>query len=507
MTDPSIPSPALPSLDPADWGAFRRTAHDLLDNLIDGMVGRSGQPVWRPLPDAVRAALAAPPGRDGEGAAAAVRRLTEQVMPYGGGNTHPRFWGWVQGGGTAGGMLAEMATAALNANCGGRDHVGVHLELAVMDWVRGWFGFPAGAGGLLTDGTSVANLLGLAAARHQHLTRAGRDVRADGVGGLPLVGYASAEAHSCVPKAFETLGLGHKALRRVPVDGDFRLDLGALRAAIAADRAAGLIPFCVIGTAGTVNSGAIDPLADLADVAAAEGLWFHVDGAFAAPLVLSQLYAPRLAGLERADSIAFDFHKWLHAPYGAGCLLVRDLEGLRAAFSMRPGYLKPGLALAGGALWPCDLGIELSREFRALKIWFSLRELGLDRLVAAMENNCRQAAWLGAALARQPRIHLTAPVNLQIVCCRLTPPGPGGAVLDEAAVDAYNAACVADLQLRGIAAPSTCEINARTSIRVCITNHRTRDSDLVVLVDTLARYARHPPPDMLPSVTGIRDAG
>jgi aromatic-L-amino-acid decarboxylase len=468
----------VPSLlDPADWNAFRSAAHTLLDRLISQLEQSGDGPVWTPMPETVKRRLAEPLPREPRGVDDACNDLAELILPYGTGNTHPRFWGWVHGSGTAGGMLAEMATAAMNANCGGRDHGAIHVEKCLLDWTAQWFSFPkTTAGGLLVTGSSMANLLGLAAARN----RAVKNVRRDGVNEARLTGYVSREAHSCIVKAFELLGLGRDALRRIRVDDNFALDIDRLRAEVKQDRADGFQPFCVVATAGTVNTGASDDIAALADFCRGEELWFHVDGAFGALTILCPELAPRLAGIERADSLAFDFHKWLHVPYDAGCLLVRDRKTLLDTFADRAPYLASDAALAGGDIWPCDLGLELSRGFRALKVWFTLQEHGTHRLGEAIARNCAQAQALAAKLASRPAIRVMAPVPLQIVCCRYEAGG-----MDETAIDTLNAELVATLQRRGIAAPSTCRIGERLCIRVNITNHRTSDADLTILVQAI----------------------
>ena len=259
-----------------------------------------------------------------------------------------------------------------------------------------------------------------------------------------------------------------------------RVAPAARRRAIRDDRAGGAQPFCVIGTAGTVNTGATDDLAGLAELCRDEGLWLHVDGAFGALTILSPQLAGRLAGIESADSLAFDFHKWLHVPYDTGCLLVRDQATLLATFDDRAPYLATDEGLASGDIWPCDLGIELSRGFRALKVWFTIQEHGTLALGEAIERNCAQARDLATRIANRPPLRLMAPVPLQIVCCRYEPPG-----MDDAAIDALNAKLVATMQRRGIAAPSTCRIDDRLCIRVSITNHRTRESDLAILLDAI----------------------
>ena len=255
----SAPSPS--PLDPADWDAFRSLAHRLLDDAIDQLRTVRERPVWQPVPEAARAALQAPlPVEGARAPTPTVAAALSAILPYPTGNIHPRFFGWVHGSGTAGGLLAEILAATMNANLGGRDHGAIYVERQVIDWCRQLFGMPEEASGLLVSGTSMATLIGLAVARHHH---AGCDVRAEGVAAAParLVGYASSEAHSSVARAFELLGLGRDALRSIPVGADFRIDTAELGRAIAADRRLGLRPFCIIGTAGTVNTGALDDLA------------------------------------------------------------------------------------------------------------------------------------------------------------------------------------------------------------------------------------------------------
>ncbi len=473
------PSADKSLLDPTDWGAFRREAHALLDQLVDRLQHAGDGPVWQPLPDTAKRKLAIP-SPTGPASVEQLRgELGELIAPYVTGNTHPRFWGWVHGTGTPGGMLAEMAAAALNANSGGRNHVGIELERIVVDWARTWFGLPDAAGGLIVSGSSMANLLSLAIARHH---KAGHDVRAFGNSDKSLVAYASSEAHLSVSKAMELLGLGRDALRPAPVDGELRMDVATLRTAIAADRAAGMKPFCVIANAGSVNSGAFDDLNAIADLCKSEGLWFHVDAAFGGLVVLHPALAPRTAGIERADSIAFDFHKWLHVPYATGCVLVRDKALQIAAFGGRPDYLASIGGLAAGEAWPSDLGIELSRGFQALKVWWTIKEHGTARLGEAIAKNCAQAKLLENLLRKNPAIDILAPVSLNIVCCRYHVAG-----LDDKALDDLNARIVVGIQESGVAVPSTCRIGGKLAIRVCITNHRSRDADFATLADAIGK--------------------
>jgi aromatic-L-amino-acid/L-tryptophan decarboxylase len=468
------------TLDPADWDMLKQSFHAAIDQAIDRLRDLREAPVWRPTPDAVKARLEAPLPRRPEALDSVLQRFAADILPFGTGNVHPRFFGWVHGAGNVAGALGEALAALMNCNVGGRDHVAVYVERQIVDWCKAIFSFPAASSGLLTSGTSMGNVIALAAARS---ARAEIDVPRLGMAALPrpLVGYASSEAHSSVAKAFELLGFGRDALRRVPVDAEFRLSLPDLARIIAADRAEGRHPIAVVASAGTVNTGAIDDIAGIAALCRAEGLWLHVDGAFGGLAVLVPELAPRLSAIAEADSIAFDFHKWLQVPYDSGCVLVKDERAHRAAFADRPDYLAPAKrGLAGGEPWFCEYGPELSRGFRALKVWFTIMTHGIDRLAAVIQRNCRQAERLGRHLSDARDLELLAPVSLNIVCFRFVAPG-----LDEAALDRLNEAIVAELQLAGIAAPSTTKIRGRTAIRVALTNHRTSDDDLAMLVSAV----------------------
>lgn len=477
--------PQEATLDPEDWSGVRRLAHELLDDLIDQVSAVSEGPAWKPLPSDVKARLEEPAALAPTDLADVLGDLRRDILPYATGNRHPGWFGWVHGTGTVEGALGELVAAFMNCNVGGREHAAVYVERQVVGWLADLFRLPAGSSGLLVSGTSMATIVGLAVAREA--VAPGR-VRADGVVAAPgpLVAYAAEGAHVSIRKALELLGLGGASLRRVPAHPASGMDPAALAAMIAADRDAGLHPFCVIGTAGSVTTGAIDDLAAVADVCAREGIWFHVDAAFGGALALSSRLRDRLAGIERADSLAFDLHKWMHVPYDAGCLLVRDAEAHRATFSADRNYLSRFDRGAGaGDPWFTDFGPELSRGFRALKVWVTLRTHGLDRLGAMVEKNCEQAAWLGERLAGLDGWTLAAPTSLNIVCFRAEPPADGPIDADE-----LNREIVMRVQESGVAVPSTAEIDGRLCIRVAITNHRTRREVLEALVDAAERIRR-----------------
>jgi aromatic-L-amino-acid decarboxylase len=463
-------------LDPADWVGARAQAHRMLDDMLDHLQTIRAQPVWRPMPEAARKEFRKALPHAPQPLEDIHAEFLSSILPYGSGNTHPRFMGWVQGAGTVPGMVAEMLAAGLNANLGGRDHAGIAVERQLVAWVREMFGFPDGASGIFVTGTSMANFMAVLVARSHAM---GRDVRRSGVGGHRLRGYTSVAAHGCVRRAFEYAGLGADALRQLPVDSRQRMDIAQLQDTIRRDRAAGLAPFMVIASAGTVDVGAIDDLEAIADLCAKEKLWFHVDGAYGALGVLSPEIAPRLKGIEAADSIAFDFHKWGQVPYDAGFLLVRDGALHMETFASPAAYLRRDTrGLSAGSPWPCDLGPDLSRGFRALKTWVTLKAFGSDRLGQMMMKSCVLARHLETRVRAEPELELVAPAQLNIVCFRYR------------SDDALNHDIVADMQEAGIAAPSLTTLSGRTAIRACFINHRTEIEDVDAMVDAALVFGR-----------------
>jgi len=453
----------------------------MLDDGLDYIEHIRERPVWQPIPSEVRDRFReAVPGLPCDLAEVHGRFLTD-IMPYATGNTHPGFMGWVHGGGTPVGMLAEMLAASLNANLGGRDHIPIEVERQIVRWMQTIFGFPESATGLFVTGTSMANLIGVLIARDVAL---GFEVRCAGVAGSSrrLTAYASAASHTCIARAMDFSGLGSDALRLIPTQTGGGMDLVELEKAIAADRGAGLTPFLLVGTAGTVDTGAIDDLSALAELSRREHLWFHVDGAFGALAMLAPDLAPRLRGIERADSLAFDFHKWGQVPYDAGFILVRDGLLHRKTFATSAAYLRrEERGLAGGSTWPCDFGPDLSRGFRALKVWFTLKVYGTDALGAAISNTCALARYLESRIGETPELELLAPVELNIVCFRY-----------RAGDDAHrvNARIVADLHEAGDVAPSTTVIDGHLAIRAAIVNHRTTRAHIDTLVERVVAAGR-----------------
>jgi aromatic-L-amino-acid/L-tryptophan decarboxylase len=469
-----------PTLDPPDWADLRALGHRMLDDMFDYLQHIRERPVWQPIPLEVRARFRDALPTNPTDAATVYRDFTQLVLPFSTGNVHPGFMGWVHGGGSVAGMLAEMLAAGLNANLGGRDHIPIAVERQVTEWTRQIFGFPEGASGLCVTGSSIANFIALLVARNA-VRRRGAPSQGVALDKC-LVAYTSSAAHGCIAKAMEMSGLGTEALRYIPCDAMHRIKIPELRNAIAADKNAGLTPFFIAGTAGTVDIGAIDDLNGLADLASDENLWFHVDGALGALAVLASDLAPQLRGIERADSIAFDFHKWAQVPYDAGFVLVRDRKQHFDTFASPAAYLRrESRGLAGGSPWPCDFGPDLSRGFRALKMWFTLKVYGTTQLGAVISHTCVLAQYLKRRVEQTPELELAAPVQLNIVCFRYR--------CDRS--DAVNAEIVADIQESGIAVPSTTLIDGRLVIRAAIVNHRTQSRDIDALLAAVLKFGKN----------------
>lgn len=477
-------TPAELTLDPADWRKLRALGHQMLDDMMDYLATVRERPPWQPVPPEVRARLDEPVPHVGQDPARVYDSFKRDVLPYPTGNIHPRFWGWVMGTGTPIGMLAEMLAAAMNSDVAGYDQSATLVEQQVVGWLADLIGFPKQASGLLVSGATAASLEALTVARN---ARAGFDVREEGLqerAHPSLVFYASTETHTCVRKAAELLGLGRRALRQIPVGRDFTIDLVALREAIAADRTMGRRPFCIVGNAGTVRTGATDDLRALADVAEHERLWFHVDGAFGPLACLSARVRPLVAGLERADSLAFDLHTWGWAPYEAGCILVRNGEQHRKALAITPMQLRTVTrGIAASKLLFTEQCIQRSRGFRALKIWMTFKVYGVRTLGRLIEQNVAHAQYLKRLIEADARLELLAPAPLNVVNFRFRVPGFGAASLDR-----LNEEILVKVQEEGVAVPSHALVHDAFALRVAITNHRSRREDFDALVRAVVRF-------------------
>jgi len=473
------------TLDPPDWQAMRNLAHKALDEVLDYQMTIRDKPVWRQVPEATETFLSRPAPAQGLGDETVVNDMLAHVLPYPAGHAHPRFWGWVCGTGTPIGMVADMLAAGANASSGVFNDAASRVEAQVIGWMRDLFEFPGGASGIVTSGASVANIIGLAVGRDAVL---GRDLPKAGLGSLPgqPTVYASQQVHSSVDKAVQLLGLGLNNLRKVPVDEQYRLRLDALADMVRTDREAGYLPCAVVASAGTVNTGAIDNLEAIAHFAREQKLWFHVDGAIGALAAMSPNIRPLFRGMALADSLAFDFHKWLYVPYEAGCVLIRDGQKHRHSFSVAASYLEtPERGIGAMPDSTNARGPQLSRGFKALKVWAQIRDYGTETLGKLHDQNVAQAKYLADLVTASPDLELLAPVPLNIVCFRYAPTH-----LADAERSAVNREILMRLQEQGIAAPSSTKIDGHFAIRVAITNHRTRRHDLETLVQETQRLGR-----------------
>ncbi len=456
---------------------FRRLGYRAVDLLAERLAGVRAGAVRQPVPPALRDGWiaeplpAAPSDPD-----ALLERVARTVLAHPMGNASPRFFAWVNSPPAPLGVIADLLAAGLDPSVAGGDHAATYVEHGVLNGLKPVFGMPDAAGGVLTSGGSVATLVGLAVMRH--VQSGGADRMRGLYEARPLVVYTSTQGHSCIQKAVEILGLGSDRLRRIPTDADWRMDVGALRAQIAADRAAGLRPAAVAATAGTVNSGAIDPLAAIAELCDAEGLWLHVDGAYGAAAMLDPQTRPLFRGIERADSLAVDPHKWLYVPVECGCAFVRDARAMRDTFSVVPPYLRDDTALP----WFSEFTVQQTRGFRALKLWMLLHRVGLDAYGRLIARDIALARSLQERIAAHPDFELVAAGPLSITCFRYRPSGA-------ADLDARHRAIAARLQEEGHVFLTTTELGGHIVFRACIVNFRTTEADLDALLAAIAAAA------------------
>ena len=488
----NLPEETFDPASPEEWEEFRALSHRMVDDTLTHLQNLRDQPAWREMPPSVRKALAEPVPQTGIGAEATYRHFVTNVLPYPDGNLHPRFFGWVKGNGTPLGMMADMLASGLNPHMAGFNQAPALVEQQLIDWLAELLGMPGGSGVLVTGGT-MASTLALAVARFATAREIGIDVREDGVQSWrgdtqhgPFVFYGSSETHGWARKAAEFMGLGNRAFRRVPVGDDFTMDTVQLAEMVATDRAAGFIPFCVVGTAGTVNTGASDDLVTIADFCEREKLWFHGDGAFGALAYLSEKLRPQVSGLERADSLGFDLHKWGDLPFECACVLVRDPEVHTATFAAPASYLAAASrgVIAGGLPF-ADRGIDLTRGFKALKAWMSLKADGVDKLIRMVEQNVAQTQHLVRRVEAEPDLQLLAPAPLNIACIRYAPAGVSDDLLD-----ALNTEVLLRVQESGIAVPSSTVIDGHFAIRFANVNHRAKTSDMDIVIDAILRIGR-----------------
>ncbi|HEX3436216.1 MAG TPA: aminotransferase class V-fold PLP-dependent enzyme [Pseudacidobacterium sp.] len=474
------------TLDPLDWNEQRQLAHRMLDDIFDHLETLRDQPAWQPLPEPVREALSEPLPRMPQGEERVYRDFLRYVLPYTTGNRHPRAWGWVRGNGTPFAMMAEMLAAGINTHAAGGQQAATYVEEQTLAWLTQIMEMPADTSGIFVSGGTMANLLGLAVARH---AKAGFDVREEGLQNAhrKLVVYGSSETHMWAQKSVEFLGLGRAAFRRISVNDNFQINIKELKRRIKEDRAAGLQPIALIATAGTVNTGAVDDFSQLARLCKEEDIWLHIDGAFGALLKFSPQYKHLVSGIELADSLAFDLHKWMYLPFEIGCLLVRDAEVHAATFAAEASYLeKATRGMLADGLPFSDRGIELSRGFKALKVWMSLKAYGTEMHGQLIAQNVKQAEHLASLVQGHNELELLAPRSMNIVCFRYRPHGN----VDQEFLNQINRELVLRLQESGEFVVSGTVLCGDFAIRVANTNHRSLTEDFDALVDAIVFHGR-----------------
>ena len=470
------------NLDPKDWEAMRALGHQMVDDLIDYWAGIREQKIWRPIPDEVKEVFDQPIPEQGRSPEEVYREFKENIFPYNKGNVHPRFFAWIQGTGTPMGTFGDLLASGMNPNTAIGEHSAMYVDRQVVNWCKELMNFPSEASGILVSGGSMANITALTVARNSFGEEKIRQKGLKAASGQLLI-YCSVETHSCIQKAAEIIGLGTDAVRKIGVNERFELDVQLLKAQLEEDLQAGFLPFCLVGTAGTVNTGAIDPMVELLEISREYGLWFHVDGAYGALGKLDPNYADALRAIEEADSLAFDLHKWLYVPYEVGCTLIRDAKKHRDSFAITPNYLlQEKRGLSGGLDSINNYGFELSRGFKALKVWMSIKEHGRAKYAAMIAQNNRHAAYLAELVEENPYLELTAPVSMSITCFRMIQPGWG-----EEALQALNKEILLRLQEEGIASPSSTILNGKYTLRIANVNQRTQREDMDLLVREVLR--------------------
>jgi aromatic-L-amino-acid decarboxylase len=415
---------------------------------------------------------------------------------------HPRFMAYVSGAGTVPGAAADLLAAGLNMNVGGwlLSPSASEIERHLTATFSRWFGMPAEAGGILVSGGAIATFVALKVARDRH---AGWDVRGEGLAGHPqLAIYLSTETHVVSARGADMLGIGTDSVRWIPVDERYRIRTDALREAIRGDREAGIRPVAVVGSAGTVATGAVDPLETLADLCDEEGLWFHVDAAYGGPAAFTEDLAPLFAGIERADSIAFDPHKWLYTPLSGGCVLVRDLQFLSDSFAVTATYVRQDKERTGRGIDGGQMGPQFSRGNQSLKVWVSLLAHGRRAYTERISHDAALARYLGARAEERPDFELATPVGLSICCFRYVPPDLPAGPDREPYLSLLNERLMTESQVDGRTFFSNAVLDGRFVLRACIVNFRTEAEDLDVTLDVAAEIGARLDAELRPSTLG-----
>ena len=469
----------LPSVLELDRDTMQRLGRRVADVVAEHLSAIRTKPAFTTISRAeAERLIAAPAPAKGSDFETILETLRDRVFCHAAMEPHPGFIAYVPSCPAFPAVLGDWLTSGYNF-FGGAWAVGAgpaEVELVVLEWMRGWLGMPAGAGGLLTNGGSGANLTAVVAARHEA-------VGEDATRIARLAMYMSDQSHSSVVRAAWMAGVTRANVRLLPCDADFRLDLGTLKSAIAADRAAGMIPLMVVANAGTTNTGAVDPLGGIADICAREKVWMHVDAAYGGFAVLAPDGQAKLTGIERADSVTMDPHKWLYVPFECGCLIAKEPARLKAAFQILPDYLKD-VETSGGEVNFADYGEQLSREARGIKVWLNVQYFGMDALREAIAYSLGLAPLAEQCVREAKDLEVLAPATLGILCFRAKPVG-----LSEAEIEALNENILKRVNASGRFFISSTRIHGKFSLRICPIGHRTREKDMRELIAMVADMA------------------
>ncbi len=467
------------TLDPEDWQALTSLGKKMVEDMMNHIQNVANQKVWEQAPEETRRFFDQDVPHEGHGEEKTYKEFCERILPHALGCIHPRFCGWFTGSGFPYAALADMLTSGINVVSGAANQCGNYVEVQVLQWFKQIMGYPENAGGVMVSGASMSNFVGLNVARDYKAKQLGINIRTHGVRALPkkLIFYCSTETHSSVDRAIQTLGLGDDNLRKIDVDDNYRINLNKLEKAIQQDISDKNEPTCVVGNAGTIATGAYDDFMMLSEIAKKHNLWFHIDGAFGALVRFSEKLKHLVNGIERSNSLCFDLHKWMHIPYEAAVSLVKDKKAHFYTYNIRPDYLASRSTGITAGVWLSDYGLQLSRRFNALKVWMAIYAYGIKKFGRMIEKSVELAKYLETLVDKSDKLQLIAPVSLNIVCFRYV-----HEKLSEEQLNELNKELLFRLQNSGIAVPSNKRLQGKYCIRAAITSHRTKPSDMDILI-------------------------
>jgi len=473
------------TLDPKNWDETKELAYKMVDDAIDYLKNVKDSPVWQQMPDHVKDSFKTSLPKDPSNLNEVYQKFVENGYPYPMGNIHPRFWMWYMGSSNFTGAMGDFMAAIIGSNIGGGNHSAARIDDQVVDWCREMVGFPETASGTLVSGGSMANIIALTVARN---IMADVDVRKKGVSAIKksLRYYSSDQVHGCHQKGLEILGLGSETLVKIKSNNNFEVDIDALKEAIKNDKEAGFKPACIIANAGTVNTGSIDDIVAISEICKNENIWLHIDGCIGALINIAPKSKYLVSGIELADSVALDPHKWLHAPFEVGCTIIKNKQDHFSTFSTSAEYLDEAKKGIAAAKFLHNYSMQISRGFKALKVWMSIQEHGINKFGRLIDQNIEQAFYLTELIEKNNQLELIAPTKINIVCFRFLANEKTNEELKE-----INMEIMLQLQEAGIAAISDTTVHDKHCLRVAICNYRTIKSDLDLLIQKVVSFGEN----------------